>query len=341
MDEYDHMRATRAIQDFVGEDLSNWYIRRARRRFWGEGMTDDKKAVYATTYELLVGISKLIAPFAPFLSDEMYINLTGEESVHLDYFPEADESLIDPAVEERMDLVRTLVALGRGTREKEKIKVRQPLESVLIDGKYEDIISDLTPLIKEELNIKQVIFEKDLDEYMNFSLKPNFRVAGPALGKNIKAFGAAMAKADPKEVMAAFDADGKLTVELNGENVDITPDMVEVRIDAKEGFAVAMENNVFTILDTTITPELEAEGLARELISKVQQMRKQNDYEMMDNIKIYLDADEDVAAAVDTFKDYIMKETLAVEICGADEAGAELNKVNLNGHKSGLALERI
>ena len=240
-----------------------------------------------------------------------------------------------------MDLVRTLVALGRGTREKEKIKVRQPLESVLIDGKYEDIISDLTPLIKEELNIKQVIFEKDLDEYMNFSLKPNFRVAGPALGKNIKAFGAAMAKADPKEVMAAFDADGKLTVELNGENVDITPDMVEVRIDAKEGFAVAMENNVFTILDTTITPELEAEGLARELISKVQQMRKQNDYEMMDNIKIYLDADEDVAAAVDTFKDYIMKETLAVEICGADAVGVELNKVNLNGHKSGLALERI
>jgi isoleucyl-tRNA synthetase len=141
--------------------------------------------------------------------------------------------------------------------------------------------------------------------------------------------------------MAAFDADGKLAIELNGENVDITPDMVEVRIDAKEGFAVAMENNVFTILDTTITPELEAEGLARELISKVQQMRKQNDYEMMDNIKIYLDADEDVAAAVDTFKDYIMKETLAVEICGADEAGAELNKVNLNGHKSGLALERI
>ena len=341
MDEYDHMKATRAIQEFVGEDLSNWYIRRARRRFWGEELTDDKKAVYATTYELLVGISKLIAPFAPFLSDEMFINLTGGESVHLDYFPEADESLIDPAVEERMDLVRTLVALGRGTREKEKIKVRQPLQSVLIDGKYEDIISDLTPLIKEELNIKQVVFENDLDEYMNFSLKPNFRQAGPVLGKNIKAFGAAMAKADPKGVMAAFDIAGKLILELNGENVEITPDMVEVRIDAKEGFAVAMENNVFTILDTTITPELEQEGLARELISKVQQMRKQNDYEMMDNIKIYLDADEDVCAAVEAHKDYIMKETLAVEICGGDAAGAELSKVNLNGHKSGLSLERV
>ena len=123
--------------------------------------------------------------------------------------------------------------------------------------------------------------------------------------------------------------------------MDITPDMVDVRIDAKEGFAVAMENNVFTILDEKITPELEEEGLARELISKVQQMRKQNDYEMMDNIKIFIDGDDDVAAAIESFKDYIMKETLAVEICGGEQAGEELAQVNLNGHKSGLALERI
>ena len=337
MDEYDHMKATRAIQDFVNEDLSNWYIRRARRRFWADTMTADKKAVYATTYEVLVGISKLIAPFAPFISDEMYINLTGGESVHLDYFPEADESLIDEKVEERMDLVRTLVALGRGTREKEKIKVRQPLGEVLVDGAYESVISDLTPLIMEELNIKKVVFENNLDEYMNYSMKPNFRVAGPALGQNIKAFGAAMAKADPKEVMQALETEGKLTLDLNGETVEVTPDMVDVRIDAKEGFAVAMENNVFTILDTTITPELEAEGLARELISKVQQMRKANGYEMMDNIRISMAADEDVAAAIDTHRDYIMKETLAVEIAKAEG----LDEVNLNGHKTGLNIERI
>ncbi|MBQ9708193.1 MAG: isoleucine--tRNA ligase, partial [Firmicutes bacterium] len=147
MDKYNHMITTRKIQDFVNEDLSNWYIRRARRRFWGEEMTEDMKAVYATTYEILVGVSKLIAPFAPFLSDEMYQNLTGEESVHLAYYPEADESLIDVKVEERMDLVRALVGLGRGTREKEKIKVRQPLGEVLVDGKYEALIGDLVPLI--------------------------------------------------------------------------------------------------------------------------------------------------------------------------------------------------
>ena len=183
MDRYDHMKAVRKIQDFVTEDLSNWYIRRARRRFWEEELSEDKKSVYATTYEVLTGISQLIAPFAPFISDEMYQNLTGEESVHLSFFPKADESLIDERVEERMDLVRTLVGLGRGTREKERIKVRQPLTGVMVDGKYEAVIGDLTPLLMEELNIKKVIFENKLDEYMDYSLKPDFKVAGPALGK--------------------------------------------------------------------------------------------------------------------------------------------------------------
>lgn len=337
MDKYDHMKATRFIQDFVNEDLSNWYIRRARRRFWAPEMTDDKKSVYATTFEILEGTARLIAPFAPFISDEMYANLTGEESVHLAYFPEVDESLIDEATEERMDLVRTLVTLGRGTREKEKIKVRQPLGEVIVDGRYESVISDLSDLIKEELNIKEVVFEKDLEKYMNYSLKPNFKVAGPVLGKNIKAFGAAMAKADPKTTVEELEKSGKLTLELSGEQVEITPDMVDVRIDAKEGFAVAMENNVFTILDTTITPQLEREGLARELISKVQQMRKQKDFEMMDNIDIFVEADDAVKEAVDEYRDYIMTETLAKAI--KDEPVRD--KVNLNGHNTGLRIERI
>ena len=157
-------------------------------------MTDDKRSVYATTYEILVGVAKMIAPIAPFISDEIYVNLTGEATVHTAYFPKADMSLVDKNVEERMDLVRTLATLGRGTREKEKIKVRQPLSEVIVDGKYESLISDLTPLIMEELNVKEVVFEKDLDKYMNFSLKPNFKAAGPVLGAKIKAFGAALAK---------------------------------------------------------------------------------------------------------------------------------------------------
>lgn len=336
MDHYDHMKSVRKIQEFVVEDLSNWYIRRARRRFWGEELNEDKKSVYATTYEVLVGVSKLIAPFAPFIADEMYVNLTGEESVHIAYFPKADEARIDARTEERMDLVRALVGLGRGTREKERIKVRQPLSEILVDGKYEELIGDLTPLIMEELNVKKVVFEKELDQYMNYSLKPNFKVAGPILGKNIKAFGGALAKADAADTVAKLEADGKITLELNGEPTEITTDMVDMRISAKEGFAVAMENNVFTILDTTLNNELIAEGLARELISKVQQLRKQKNFEMMDKIEILLSADEEVAAAVEAHKDYIMKETLALEIA----EGSDLKEYDLNGHKTGIDVEK-
>lgn len=336
MDHYDHMKTVRAITDFVAEDLSNWYIRRARRRFYAEEMTDDKKSVYATTYEVLVGTAKLIAPIAPFLSDEIYTNLTGEETVHVAYFPKADESLIDKKVEERMDLVRTLVALGRGTREKERIKVRQPLSEILVDGKYQAVIEDLTPLIMEELNVKKVVFAAELDQYMNFTLKPNFKVAGPVLGKNIKAFGAALAKENAADVVARLEQ-GTMKLNLDGEEVEIEKDFVDVRINAKEGFAVAMENNVFTILDTTVTPELAAEGFARELISKVQQMRKAEDFEMMDNIRIFVEADADVKAAVDTFCDYIKKETLAVAI----EEASGLETYDLNGHKTGIKVERV
>ena len=184
--------------------------------------------------------------------------------------------------------------------------------------------------------MKRVVFEKELDKFMNYSLKPNFKVAGPMLGKNIKAFGGALAKADAAAVVGELEAKDKITLDLNGEATEITADMVDTKISAKEGFAVAMENNVFTILDTTLTKELIDEGLARELVSKVQQLRKQHDFEMMDNIKITIDADEAVAAAVKSYKDYIMNETLAVEM----EAGSGLQEYDLNGHKTGIGVER-
>ncbi|MDF3001840.1 MAG: isoleucine-tRNA ligase, partial [Bacillota bacterium] len=338
MNRYDHMKSVRKIQDFVNEDLSNWYIRRARRRFWGEELTDDKKAVYATTYEVLVGLAQLAAPFAPFITDEIYKKLTGEESVHLSFYPVANEKCIDENVEARMDLVRTLVGLGRGAREKERIKVRQPLQKILVDGKYESLIGDMMDLITEELNVKVVVFEKQLDQYMNFGLKPNFKVAGPALGAKIKAFGGALAKADPLLVVEQMEKNGEAVISIDGEDTTIARDFIDIQISAKEGFTVSMENNVFTILDTTITPELVSEGLAREMISKVQQLRKQKDFEMMDQIKIAYQADEEVQAALAVHKDYIMKETLAVDLI---ESAAELPMYDLNGHKTGIDVERI
>lgn len=336
LDSYEHMRMVRTINDFVVEDLSNWYIRRARRRFYTEEMDEDKKSVFATTYEILVGVAKLIAPIAPFISDEMYIKLTGNETVHTAYYPEADENLIDEKVEERMGLVKTLVNLGRGTREKEKLKVRQPLQEVIIDGNYESIISDLVPLIQEELNVKNVMFEPELDKYMNFSIKPNFREAGKALGKNVKEFGKKLAECDAKKLIAEVQG-GSVTMNLGGEDYEIPEEYLDVRISAKEGFVVGMENNVFTILETTLTPELIDEGYVREIISKVQQLRKQHDFEMMDHIRIYLAADEEILNAVNGAKDHIMSETLADEIVAKE--GIEV--FDINGHDTGIAVERV
>ena len=337
MNRYDHMKTVRKIQNFVVEDLSNWYIRRARRRFWAEEMTEDKKSVYATTYEILVGVAQLMAPFAPFISDEIYTDLTGAESVHLSFFPKSDADLIDEKVEERMDLVRDMVALGRGIREKERIKVRQPLNEILVDGKYEALIEDLVPLIMEELNVKDVKFEKQLDKYMNYSLKPNFKVAGPVLGKNIKAFGAALSAADAAAVVAELETGGKYVLKVGDDDMKIEKDFVDVRIDAKEGFAVAMENNLFVILDTNLDADLIDEGFARELISKVQQLRKQKGLEMMDNISITIAADDEISAAVKKHKDYIMKETLALKL----EENDAPEEFDLNGHKTGIAVEKM
>jgi len=339
MDVFELTKVVRAIQEFVVEDLSNWYIRRTRRRFWSTELDNSKKAVYNTTYEILVGICKMIAPFVPFISEEIYTSLTGNESVHIDYYPEANEDLIDLELEERMDLVRELVRLGRASREAVKIKVRQPLREVLIDGKYEDKIKDLVPLIKEELNVKEVVFEKDLSQFMNYSLKPNFKLVGPILGSKVKSFAKALNELDSHEIVKRLDEDGKIIMNLDGEDVEILKDYITVTISAKEGFDVAMENNLFVILDTTLTKELLNEGYAREFISKIQQMRKANGYDVLDNINIYYDSDEEIKEAVELFEDYIKSETLAVSITRVKDDSFE--KQDLNGHMTGIKLEKV
>lgn len=337
MDRYDHMKTVRAITEFVNEDLSNWYIRRARRRFYSEGMSKDKESVFATTYEVLEGIARIIAPIAPFISDEMYKKLTGEKTVHIAYFPQINEKLIDDKVEKRMDVVRAVCNLGRGIREKESLKVRQPLAGVLVDGKFKDLVEDMTPLIMEELNVKEVVFAQELSKYMDFSLKPNFKVAGPVLGKNIKAFGSAIAKENAEEFISKLEQNGSVELDLNDEKIAVEKDFVDVKISAKEGFAVAMENNIFAILDTNLSQELIDEGISREIISKIQQMRKQNNYEMMDNINIFISADAEVLGAVSKYEEYIKSETLALTL----EESASLPEFDINGHKTGLKIERV
>ncbi len=337
MDRYDHMKTVRAITDFVNEDLSNWYIRRARRRFYTPGMSADKESVFATTFEVLEGVARLIAPIAPFISDEMYSKLTGEETVHIAYYPKTNAALIDEKVEKRMDIVRSVCNLGRGIREKKGLKVRQPLSEILVDGKYKDLISDMIPLIMDELNVKQVVFADELGEYMNFELKPNFKVAGPALGKKINTFAGVLAKEDAEKFTEKLEKDGFVTCKMDGEDFKIEKEFVDIGINAKQGFAVAMENNVFVIIDTNLSQELIDEGIAREVISKIQQMRKQNDYDMMDNINVYISADAEVLGAVSKHEAYIKSETLAKTL----EEAANLPEVDINGHKTGLQVERV
>jgi len=336
---FDLTKIVRAIQDFVNEDLSNWYIRRSRRRFWATELTEDKKAVYVTTYEILVGLSQLTAPFAPYISEEMYTNLTGEKSVHLSYYPEFNESLIDENVEHRMDLVKDLVKLGRASREVTKIKVRQPVSKILIDGKYEELISDLTPLIMEELNVKEVVFEKDLNSFMDFTMKPNFKTCGPKLGANVKAFANELLNVNALEVISAVKNGGVYKMTVNGNEVEVDEEMLDIRIAAKEGYDVEMDNNLFVILDTNLTQELIDEGYAREFISKVQQMRKNNGYEMMDNIKIFYNGLDEIQNAVKSFDEYIKSETLAVSIEKTEDTSYEVQ--NLNGFDTGIKLEKI
>ena len=339
MDIFELTRVVRDIQEFVIEDLSNWYIRRNRRRFWSTELDDDKKAVYNTTYEILVGLCKMVAPFVPFMAEEIFQKLTdGETSVHLEYYPDEDTSLINPELEEKMDLVRELVGLGRASREIVRIKVRQPLSEVVIDGKYKTMISDLVPLIKEELNVKEVVFEDDLSSYMNYSLKPNFKVAGSVLGKHVKTFGKVLNSLDPKETVEKFDNGENLTLDLDGENFDIPKDFVQVTISSKEGFNVAMENNLFVILDTTLTEELQNEGYAREFVSKIQQLRKANGYDVLDNINISYTGSETISSAIEEYSEFIKSETLAKNISLVEDS---LEEQDLNGEMTGIKLDKI
>ena len=336
MDEYDLNKAVRLINQFVNEELSNWYIRRNRRRFWKGELDTSKKAVYQTTYEVLVGISKLIAPIAPFLADEIYTNLTGEESVHLSDYPTWNEAYIRDDIEYRMDLVRDLISLGRNAREEAKIKVRQPIGEVILDGKIEDTISDMIDLIKEELNVKDILFKEDLSDYMNYEVKPNFKICGKLFGANIKEFSQKLSNLDMDKIMA-LDHEDAIKMEVGNEEFEITREMVEIRVSSKEGFNASHEGSNFIVLNTSLTEELLNEGIVRELISKVQNLRKSKDFDITDRIHIYYEGSKEFEMAISSFLELIQEETLALTI---EEKKNEGETYNLNGLEVKLDVER-
>ena len=235
-----------------------------------------------------------------------------------------------------MDLVRSLISIGRYVREETKIKVRQPLNEVLLDGQNEELISDLVSLIQEELNIKKVTFVDNLSEYMNLSVKPNFKVVGKELGPLVKEFQARLEELTEREI-ESLQSGQSIVLVLGGEDKEITPDMVDIRISSKEGFNVGMENNNFIILDTTLTDELISEGIAREMVSKVQQLRKNKDFNVADRIKLYYKGDEEIDKCVKENAEYIKHETLSLDIIKKDDL---TEKYDLNGHECYIDVER-
>jgi isoleucyl-tRNA synthetase len=335
---YDMTKAVRLIQDFVNEDFSNWYIRRNRRRFWGSDLTADKKSVLNTTYEILVGVVKIAAPYAPYITEEIYRNLTGEKSVHLSDYPKPEEALIDMALEEKMQLVRNLVSLGRKAREEAQIKVRQPLRKILVDAALRPQVSEITDLIKEELNVKEVVFEEKLSDYINYSLKPDFKVSGKLFGAKVKQIAAYLAQCDAADFIAQLHRDGSVGVIIDGENILLAEELLDIRINAKEGFNVQTDDNLFVILDTELTPELIDEGYARELISKVQQMRKNLDFDVSDRIRLWIDTSEPVKKAVEAYEETVKTETLTIELDFRKNDG---EKISLNDREAVIYIERI
>jgi isoleucyl-tRNA synthetase len=332
MDVYDLQGAVRPFVAFI-EDLTNWYIRRSRRRFWKSSNDDDKAHAYTTLYTVLLDLSRIAAPFTPFISESIYRNLrTPElpESVHLCDFPTGNAARRDAALESQMAAVLAVVNLGRGLRSERDLKIRQPLPGIhVITRDFEALqnVQELDVVIREELNVKSVHYGKDETELADLSAKPNFKTLGKKLGPKVKPLGDALAKWTTAEV-AALLTSGQATIPLADGPIELTTEDVLVQRTPKEGLAVASDGSLVIALDTHLSPALIAEGHAREFVNRVQNLRKQADLEVTDRIRIRIQAHPDLLAALNTHRDYILTETLGLELTPAGDCATEEIEIN-------------
>ncbi|HNU97235.1 MAG TPA: DUF5915 domain-containing protein, partial [Candidatus Syntrophosphaera thermopropionivorans] len=338
MEEYELTRAVRAIQDFVIDELSNWYVRRSRRRFWATGMTSDKIDAYNTLYQVLVTVAQLVAPFAPYLSEELFINLTGKESVHLTDYPLSHQEVIDLELENKMQVVIDLVSLGRAARNACQIKIRQPLEKMYLPAKYKDIVESMRELILEEVNIHNLVYVSEEDDFVQYEVKPQFKIMGPKYGKQMKAITEALSKLKGQEVLSAFNSSG--VYHLTDLGIDLVPEDVVVQIIPREGFVFESMNDKFVALDTTLTPDLLQEGYARELVNKIQFTRKEHDFDILDRIVVEWYGDDDIQAAIDKYNDYIKKETLCDELRRVNSS-QNMQVYDINGKEVYLKIYKV
>ncbi len=332
LENYDPTPAARAIQEFVGENLSNWYVRLNRKRFWGGGMTEDKLAAYQTLYTCLETVSKLAAPFAPFMMDRIFRDLNAvsgrhtESSVHLSTYPKADERLIDSSLEEMMSLAQRVSSMVLALRRKVSIKVRQPLTKILIpvlDPAMARHIDAVRNLILNEVNVKELELIEQTTGIITKRIKPNFKTLGPKYGKYMKQIAALTAQFS-QERIAEIESAPESVLEIDGQQIVVTPADFEITSEDMPGWLVASEGKLTVALDIILTDELRAEGVARELINRIQNIRKDSGFEVTDKIRVEIEQKELVADAVARYADYIGSQTLAVEVKSSAEPQGEV-----------------
>jgi isoleucyl-tRNA synthetase len=354
MDAYDNYEACKRLHAFV-DGLSNWYVRRSRDRFWAAmdaAHQQDKLDAYWTLYEVLLTTTKLIAPFTPFLAEALWRNLTGifgdrvVSSVHLCDYPTGDAAVVDEELSEQMRLLRDIASLGLSARMANKLKVRQPLakvEVILSDATHQKWLEEHDELLRDELNVKQIAYTKDADKYITYQVQPNFKRLGPRIGKLLPGCKAALGQADGGKLLAELTASGKVTLDIGGEKVELDNEDIQVRLQAKSGWAAAQGANVVVVLATELTPELIAEGLARDFVRSLQESRKELGFDFTDRIDVkYSTQSSELVQAVEKHMEYIKSEVLAVQlgnepspvsIVSGNDTQAKVRTVEVNGQE--------
>ena len=340
---YQIPEAARSLQEFV-DDLSNWYVRRSRERFWAKGMEQDKINAFMTLYTALVTVAKAAAPMIPFMTEQIYQNIVRKvdgnapESVHLCDFPEVNESWIDAELESDMDEVLKVVVMGRAARNAANIKNRQPIARMYVKADHE-LSRFYVQIIEEELNVKQVIFSDDVREFTSYTFKPQLKTVGPKYGKLLNRIRQTLTDIDGSSAMDTLNEKGQLTFDYDGQEVVLTKDDLLIDVSQKDGYVTEEDNYVTVVLDTNLTPELIEEGFVRELISKIQTMRKEAGFEVMDHISVFQDGNDRIAELIKAHADEIKTEVMADHISIGAMSGF-VKEWNINGENVMLGVEK-
>ena len=344
LENYQIPESARALQEFV-DDMSNWYVRRSRERFWAKGMEQDKINAYMTLYTALVTVSKAAAPLIPFMTEQIYQNLvcsvdqSAPESIHLCDYPAAEEDKIDKQLEEDMDEVLKIVVMGRAARNTANIKNRQPIGQMFVKAPH-SLPVFYQEIIEEELNVKKVVFTDDVRDFTSYSFKPQLKTVGPKYGKQLGNIKNALAAINGNEAMDTLNESGSLTFTFDGTEVVLTKEDLLIDTAQTEGYVSEGDNTITVVLDTNLTPELLAEGFVRELISKIQTMRKEAGFEVMDHILVYSKDNEKIAEILKAHEEEVKSEVLAENVI-LDKTSGYVKEWNINGENVTLGVEKI